>query len=259
MEFSLGYIKSGQQFVVRSFGPESDDLSKVVDLSDFEGQAVDALFLGQNGQEEMRAHESWPKIEASRKFCPVREAKEIGLGAEDFENMSAENARKLWEKVNAPWVLANNLSLLDNLFATLTHMNQFWPNQRSNFFEELWHILKINLGATELTLIYNDLKKAQSENEKNKLIQVRIPGERTPSPTEGGEAEKALVKHYEKDLGQPRFHVIEWDKAKGQLTFCFSIYQGPVLALAKTSNFGPLQNSLLTALIDGLNHDKTIH
>lgn len=259
MQLTLALIKSPQQMLLRHFGPDSsDEKGKIVDIMDLEQLSFDALFIDDNAMEDLAGHDQWENLQSMIKYSPIRQTQELGINLESFEALNYSQARALWEKTSAPWALANNLKLLENLFQYLDHLNQFWPNQRSNFFEELWFVLKSNLGALELSLIYNDLKKAKNENEKNKLIQVCISGERKPNPIEDNEVYNQLFKDYEKHFSD-RLHIIEWNKEKGELVFTFSIYQGPVLAMAKTTHFGPFQKSLLTALIDGLNRDKIVH
>jgi hypothetical protein len=55
-----------------------------------------------------------------------------------------------------------------------------WPNDRTGFFEEFWFTLRSQLGASEMTIIYNDMLKATKEGEKNKLIKVKKTLQKNP-------------------------------------------------------------------------------
>jgi hypothetical protein len=128
-----------------------------------------------------------------------------------------------------------------------------WPNDRSGFFEELWFILKSNLGATNLKLIYNDLIKAKNENEKNKLVKVKIVGERFPEMTSVDEMDDMVLKNYEKDFGNI-FEITDYNKEKGQLVICANIKKSPILIMTNVYQLTRLQKAILTSLFDGLNN-----
>ena len=127
-----------------------------------------------------------------------------------------------------------------------------WPNDRSGFFEELWFILKTNLGASNLKLIYNDMIKSKNEHEKNKLVKVKVQGERYPELVSCDEMDERVLKSYEKDFGNI-FDITDYNKEKGQLVICANIKKSPVLIMANIYQFTRLQKALLSSLFEGLN------
>jgi hypothetical protein len=130
-------------------------------------------------------------------------------------------------------------------------MNKLYPNERTAFFEELWSLLKNNLGATDLKIIYNDIEMAKKESEKNKLIRIKVEGKRNPNPVVGKEMEDKLMKHYENDFVQT-FNVSEYNPHKGELVLTASINNSPVLVMARVNQLTRLQKALLNSLFEGL-------
>ena len=150
------------------------------------------------------------------------------------------------------WILQNNVSLIEEIFKVRNHLLNLWPNDRSGFFEELWFILKTNLGATNLKLIYNDMIKAKTENEKNKLVKIKVVGDRFPGLSSVDEADELVLKSYEKDFGN-NFEITDYNKEKGQLVICASIKKSPVLIMTNVYQLTRLQKAILSSLFEGLN------
>jgi len=251
MNFSLGYIKNDNQFLLRQFGGEERDRGKLMDLEELKDADLNGLIYTENFLTE----ENKPTLFELIRFFPLRKGEEFSLSHEAFEDLDEDNAHKIYEKMSEPWVLANNLSLLEELFTVIKHMKGLYPNERTAFFEELWFILKSNLGATDLKIIYNDIEMAKKESEKNKLVRVRVEGNRNPNPVSGGEMEDKLMKHYETEFTQ-NFKVSEYDPHKGELVLTASINNSPVLVMAKINQLTRLQKALLNSLFEGLqNHN----
>lgn len=247
MNFSLGYIKNDNQFLLRQFGGEERDRGKLMDLDELKEADLNGLIYN----ESFLTEENKPTLFELIRFFPLRKGEEFALSHEAFEDLDEDNAHKIYAKMSEPWVLANNLSLLEELFKVIRHMNRLYPNERTAFFEELWSILKNNLGATDLKIIYNDIEMAKKETEKNKLIRVKVEGKRNPNPVTGGEMEEKLMKHYENDFTQT-FNVSEYDPHKGELVLTASINNSPVLVMARINQLTRLQKALLNSLFEGL-------
>lgn len=147
--------------------------------------------------------------------------------------------------------MGNNISLIDELFKTLEVLHKLWPNDRTAFFEQLWFIVKSNLAAKSLKLIYNDIILGKAENEKNKLIQACVDGKRMPNPTQGGELEAKIMGHYEKSFNQ-HFQISEYDKENGRLVLLARIKGSPVIMMAEVTQFTQLQKAILNSLFEGL-------
>ncbi|MCO4794202.1 MAG: hypothetical protein KC493_10835 [Bacteriovoracaceae bacterium] len=247
MNFSLGYIKNDNQFLLRQFGGKERDRGKIMDLDELKEANLQGLIYN----ESFLTEETRPSLIELTRFFPLRKGEEFSLSHEAFEDLDDDNAQKIFSKMSEPWVLSNNLSLLEELFKVTTHLKNLYPNERTTFFEELWFILKSNLGASELKIVYNDIQLAKKETEKNKLVRGKVEGTRTPVPTPGGEAEDHLMKHYEKDFNQS-FEVSEYDPHKGQLVLTASINNSPLLVMAKVNQLTRLQKALLSTLLEGL-------
>ena len=150
------------------------------------------------------------------------------------------------------WILQNNISLLEEIFKVRNHLLGLWPNDRSGFFEELWFILKSNLGASNLVLYYNDIIKSKNENEKNKLIKVKVKGDRYPDLATCDEMDEHVLKSYEKDFGNI-FDITDYNKEKGHLVICATVKKSPILIMANVYQLSSLQKALISSLFEGLN------
>lgn len=239
MNFSLGYIKNDNQFLLRHFGGESRDRGRLMDLNELKEADIQGLLYS----ESFLTDENKPTLYELIRFFPLRKGEEFLLSADSFEDLDEESAEKIYTKMKEPWILSNNLSLLEELFKVIRHMKGLYPNERTTFFEELWFILKSNLGASELKIIYNDIELAKKDSEKNKLVRGKIEGTRNPVPSPGGELEDQLMNHYEKDFDHV-LEVSEYDPHKGQLVLTATINNSPLLIMAKVTQLTRLQKAL---------------
>jgi hypothetical protein len=249
MNFQLAYIKNSQQIVLKDFGAnQTQSKGKIMDIDELPKLNLQGLFLP---EELLQDTEFLGSINSSTEVNPIRTAEEFGLDLDNFEALTTETASPYFKKVYESWILQNNLSLLEEMTNVYKHLNSLWANERTAFFEELWNIFKRNLGTSELTIIYNDVKKAKKEGEKNKLIQVKVHGKLKANPVEGGDLEKDLMKNYENLFG-PAFEVVEFNKEKGQLVALFTLKKSPVILMANVYGLTRLQKTILKTLIDGL-------
>lgn len=248
MDFSLAYTKNPEQVILKNFETNGNTQSKVLTIEDMKTELVHGLIYDSSIVEE----DFLSLIESEMKFYPIRSNADFQLNKDTFETLNSSDAKKIFDKIRENWILQNNITLIEEIFKTRTHLLGLYPNDRSSFFEELWFILKSNLGATNLRLIYNDLIKAKNENEKNRLVKVKIVGSRYPEPTSVDDMDEQILKHYEKDFGNI-FEITDYNKEKGQLVICATIKKSPVLIMANIHQLTRLQKSVLISLFEGLN------
>lgn len=251
MQFNVGFIKSENQFLLKTFNTEADDQGKILDLAEIKSADIQALFYESNliESEELKS-----ALLEDSKYFPIRSSEEVDVNFDNFEKLDFSSAKTIFSKVHDNWLLQNNVTLVEELFKVINHLNGLWPNDRTTFFEELWFILKSNLGAKSLRIIFNDIQMGKKEHEKNKLIQVKIEGDRVPNPVEGGELEAKIMKNYEKDFHQT-FDVIEYDEQKGQLVMTGTIKKSPVVVMAEVYELNRMQKAIIGSLFEGLSQN----
>lgn len=237
-----------QQAVVRTFKLKETPTSKVIDLAEAKQYNINGYIFA----EDLKGDDFLAGLENEIKFYPIRSHTEFDLSLEGFEKLTYEDAKKIFDKMRENWILQNNISLIEEIFKVRNHLLGLWPNDRSGFFEELWFILKTNLGASNLKLIYNDMIKSKQEHEKNKLVKVKVQGDRYPELVSCDEMDEHVLKSYEKDFGNI-FDITDYNKEKGQLVICANIKKSPVLIMANVYQLTRLQKSLLSSLFEGLN------
>lgn len=249
MDFNLLFTKNLQQGILRTFKRYENPSSKIIEINEAKTMPLQGLIFS----DELKNDDFLTGLESELKFYPIRSSSEFSLNADVFEKMSYDDARIVFDKMRENWILQNNISMIEEMFKVRNHLLSLWPNDRAGFFEELWFILKTNLGASNIKLIYNDLIKAKNENEKNKLVKVKIIGERFPEMTSVDEMDEVVLKSYEKDFGNT-FDITDFNKEKGQLVICGTIKKSPVLIMANVYQLTRLQKAIISSLFDGLNH-----
>jgi hypothetical protein len=248
MDFNLLFTKNLQQGIVRSFKHNEAPTSKVIDINEAKALALQGFIFS----EDLKNDDFLVGLENELKFYPIRSNTEFGLTADAFEKLNYVEGKAIFDKMRENWILQNNISLIEEIFKVRNHLLGLWPNDRSGFFEELWFILKTNLGASNMKLIYNDMIKAKNENEKNKLIKVKIVGERFPEMTSVDEMDEMVLKSYEKDFGGI-FNITDYNKEKGQLVICASIKKSPILIMTNIYQLTRLQKAIISSIFEGLN------
>ena len=249
MPFCFGHIKSAEQFLFRNF---SEQTSQILNLSELKNNNLQVLFYSQKTATE----EVMSILNEEHRFTPVKALEEINLTGDEVCQLTASQAKEHFLPIQEAWLIQNNLILLQELFPTLNHLRRLWPNDRGSFFEELWYILRSNLGPKSLQLIFNDVKKTEKQNDKGRLVRVRISGSRLPEPLTGTSLEDKLLQHYEKDFNS-HFEIIEYNKDNGEMVITATINKSPILIIAEIYQFTTLQKVLLGALFDGLNFIAT--
>jgi hypothetical protein len=247
MQFSLGYLKNDKQILIRNFGKDQLDKGRILDLEEIKNEHLQGFIYN----ESQISEENRSVLSEQMKFFPVRNGEDLNLSLEQFEDIGTETAQDLFSKINDSWLLSNNIGLLEELFKVVAHLKSLWPNDRTTFFEELWFVVKSNIGASSLKIIYNDIQMSKKEHEKNKLVRGVVNGEKNPIPTPATEPEEALMNHYEKDF-QNVFEITEYDPHKGEIIITSTINNSPILLMAKINRLSRMQKALLGTLFEGL-------
>src|SRR5690606_6425631 len=114
-------------------------------------------------------------LEEEKKYYPIVEAQTVGVDLEAFESLQSTDFLNLYTKIQTRWVLNNNIQTIEQIYGTINYMRELWINDRGSFFEELWFMIKTNLGTSSLTIVFNDLKEAMNkEKDKPSLIHSMV-------------------------------------------------------------------------------------
>ena len=249
MNLSIAFVKNENQVMYHDYSGSNDSTrAQIFDIEELENKETDTIFVP---TELLDNEQIIEKISKESKFTAVKPISSDELNIDSFETLSAEQAALLSRKVTATWVLQNNLTLLENLFENINHLKGLWPNDRTDFFEELWYLLKNNLGSKNLKLAYNHMQKAKKDTEKNQLIRVVIEGKKLPNPTENKELGDALFKNYQGQFVQ-NFDLHSYDEETGKSVILSSINNSPIIIMAEMYAPTKLQKALLKSLFDGL-------
>lgn len=260
MKFTIAAHKSENFFFIYNFDKNIQSATQsTIQVTDLADQQIHAVILSRkNSSQELLNF-----FVEQKNYVPISFFEDLNIDPNSFGSGTSNNffpqldydyGRKLINKLYDQWILHNNIELLDNLFDILNHLKKLWPNDRTAFFEELWYILRKNLGTINLTLIYNDIKKATKSGEKNQLIQTKVEGKLIPNPVPGGELEEKLIKHYEKELISYLFNFCELNLEDGKFVVTANIHKGPILMMGQLFTITKFQKILLSTLFKGLQH-----
>lgn len=241
----IALIKSSNQFELVKIEPHKNHGGKNYDMAEIKEKHPQLILFASADHDS----EIMGLLAEEYRFIPVRPMEDFSVTLENVGQIDYAHARNIVTKSRESWVIQNNLQLLENLFPTLEHLKQLMPNDRASFMEELWFILRNNLGSEDLVMIYNSLRKA--ENEKNKLVQSRVAGDRYPETYDGEEFEKKVMEHYQ-GLFEEQFSIREYSEEKEQLVATISLKGSPLILMAKIGELSRLQQALIKSLFDGL-------
>lgn len=248
MDFSLAFIKNSQQFMLQNYSDSSETTkSQHLDLAELKNKSVQAIFIPQTMTSDEEVTEL---LSRESLYSPLKSVETTSLNENDFDNLAKEEAKNIFIKTHNSWVLQNNISLLKNLIPTTNHLKSMWESDRTAFFEELWHLLKRNLGAKSIRIAYNHMIKAQKEGEKNKLIRVVVEGDKKPEPIENKELGEKLFSNYEGHFSTP-FTCHDIDDPQHSVMLA-SINESPVIVMSEAYEINPVQIALLHAFFDAL-------
>ncbi|MFG1499904.1 hypothetical protein ABMA70_06800 [Halobacteriovorax sp. XZX-3] len=246
MQRQIGFIKNQNQIIIRDLN--SNTKSKIADVAEVSEEKFDCIFYSPELLEEEVVHNFLKK---ESKYTPLHEGNNFFESSEQFEAESNDKLKQVFDKISSNWILQNNIVLLEELFEVVDHLKALWPNDRTAFFEELWHIFKINLGANNLKLIYNDIEDVSKNSDKKALVHITIDGDKKPNPVKGKEFEAKLMKHFEEEFVNA-FQIVEYSEEKGELTICGNILKSPFIIMANIGQITKLQESVLATLIKAL-------
>ncbi|MEC7277208.1 MAG: hypothetical protein VXV96_12890 [Bdellovibrionota bacterium] len=248
MELSIAYVKNESQVLYQQYSEDSVGKPQIFELEDLDSKDLHGIILP---KELLESDELKEKLSKTQRYAPIKTIASEQMSVDQFDSLGKEEALELTKNIYTSWTIRNNLNLVENMFANLEHLKGLFPNDRTAFFEELWHTLRSNLGATTLTLAYNHLKKAEKENEKNQLIRVVVEGTSKPNPSENKELGEALFKNYEGKFAKP-FEVYSWNRETGQAVFLVMVKESPAIIMANLFDLTPLQRAALNCLFEGL-------
>lgn len=250
MSILIGYIVSENQINIKEIDTESQSVSsKIVDSIELKDYSFNLLLTAD--EDDLSVLEK--TFEQEEKFYPIVSANQLGLDKETYEDLNYNELIDTYSKVNARWIINNNIKTIEQSYSLITYLKDLYINDRDNFFEELWFLLKTNLAANDLKIIFHDLKGATSnqKGDRPQLIYSFIGGSKIPNIQPATEQEEMLMKEYQNEFGEV-FNITEFNSAKGHLVASAKIDLSPILIMAKLNTFNQLQQSILIALFSGL-------
>lgn len=240
MKLSCAFIVNNKQVDHKIFDIQERSLdSSIQDIQSLETEFNNIII----GDEEFLT--SLPSLEKKLQRTAFFTYQQLGVPSDLAEHINSGLFEELIPKTLRNWTLANNLALLENYSATISHLKNLWVNERDQFFEELWSLLKTNLIAENITIIFRDLKK-----EKEELCYTAVTGTQSPEFLSKPEYE-TIMKSYESDFTSA-FSITEYNRDRNQLVCTTKINQSSVLIMGDVLELGPLQQSLLKGLFNGL-------
>ena len=254
MQLSLGFIRSNSQILIKQLDCEQNKLNDLlIDATDLADHSLQGLFISETEHFEQLLG----ILEKEKKFYPILDGQAQGVTYSLFEEMPAFQFKQLAEKVVSQWKSHHNFQSLEELFSFTTHMRVLWHKDRISFLEELWFYLKNNLGAVDLSIVFNDVIQAEAKNDdgqkeqKPKLTQSLLSGSKKANFVTGGGKEQLLMDRY-LDKWNEQFEVTEWDTNKGRFVATVMIDKSPLIMMAHLTGLTQFQRSLLMGLFKGL-------
>lgn len=254
MIISLGFVRSSSQVLIKELNWVQNTLdSKIIDVTDLTDQNLQGLFIQDN--EHFSSLVSI--LEKEKAHYPILDAKDEDLNFSTFENLPAQQFRDLYLKVLNRWTLHQNLSSVENIWKLTNHFRDLWKKDRISYFEELWYWMKRNLGAVDLTIIFNDVTTSEEKDENNekkerpKLTQALLSGTKKANFQQGSGKEKELMQTY-LDKFHDVFEVTEYSSSKGQFVATAQIDRSPIIFMSRTAQLNQLQRTVLASLFNGM-------
>ena len=254
MIISLGFVRSGSQVLIKELNWTQNSVdSKIIDVTDLADQNLQGLYVDSNDQFNSLVN----ILEKEKAHYPILDAKEENLVLSSFESMQAQQVRELYLKILNRWTLHQNLHSVENNWNMTNHFRELWKKDRLSFFEELWYWMKRNLGATDFSIIFNDVISTEEKDENNekkerpKLTQALLSGSKKAHFVSGTAKEKELMQTY-LDKFHDVFEVTEFNGSKGQFVATAQIERSPLIFMARTCQLNQLQRTVLAGLFNGL-------
>ena len=254
MIISIGFVRSASQVLIKELDWAQNSLdSRLIDVTDLPDFNLQALFIHDNEHFNSMVG----LLEKEKAFYPILDAKDESLEYTAFENLPAQAFKDLYLKVLNRWTMHQNFNSLENIWSITNHLRDLWKKDRLSYFEEMFYWIKRNIGAVDLTIIFNDVIKSEEKDENNekkerpKLVQSLLSGTKKGNFHQGGTKEKELMQSY-LDKFHDVFEITEFQATKGQFVATAQIERSPMIFMARVPQLNQLQRSLLTALFNGL-------
>ena len=254
MIISIGFVRSASQVLIKELDWTQNSLdSRLIDVTDLPDFNLQALFIHDNEHFNSMVG----LLEKEKAFYPILDAKDESLEYTAFENLPAQAFKDLYLKVLNRWTMHQNFNSLENIWSITNHFRDLWKKDRLSYFEEMFYWIKRNIGAVDLTIIFNDVIKSEEKDENNekkerpKLVQSLLSGTKKGNFHQGGTKEKELMQSY-LDKFHDVFEITEFQATKGQFVATAQIERSPMIFMARVPQLNQLQRSLLTALFNGL-------
>lgn len=254
MIISLGFVRSGSQVLIKELNWAQNSLdSKIIDVTDLPDQNLQALFIDDN--EHFSSLVSI--LEKEKAHYPILDARDESLSISAFESLPAQQFKDLYMKILNRWTLHQNFTSIESMWKLTNHFRDLWKKDRLSFFEELWYWMKRNLGAADLSIVFNDVVSTEEKDENNekrerpKLTQALLTGAKKANFNPGSAKEKELMQTY-LDKFHDVFEVTEFNPQKGQFVATAQIERSPIIFMARTAQLNQLQRTVLASLFNGL-------
>ena len=254
MIISIGFVRSASQVLIKELDWAQNSLdSRLIDVTDLPDFNLQALFIHDNEHFNSMVG----LLEKEKAFYPILDAKDESLEYTAFENLPAQAFKDLYLKVLNRWTMHQNFNSLENIWSITNHFRDLWKKDRLSYFEEMFYWIKRNIGAVDLTIIFNDVIKSEEKDENNekkerpKLVQSLLSGTKKGNFHQGGTKEKELMQSY-LDKFHDVFEITEFQATKGQFVATAQIERSLMIFMARVPQLNQLQRSLLTALFNGL-------
>lgn len=248
MNFSLGLVKSKSQISVLNFNRKEQAVScKTIDIVDFEQENFQILFYDPSLEND----EVLNYLKKQQQYYPIINAGMIDLTVDRFQNLDFTEGFSLTKNFLSKWLLKTNLSTLSEIFELTSHLKTLWKGDRYAFFHELSYLLRNNLAAPEMKIIFHDVIEKKDEHDKDKLIFSALSGGIRPEIKALSNPEQAIYQKYEKQC-QDAFSVAECFPEKGDLLLLSMIDKSPIVMMVKFFEFNPLQQTLLATIMKEL-------
>jgi len=254
MIISLGFIRSSSQVLIKELNWQQNSVeTKIIDVTDLPDQNLQALFIHDN--EHFSSLVSI--LEKEKAFYPILDSQDENLTLSSFENLPAQQFKDLYLKVLNRWTMAQNFNSIENSWKITNHFRELWKKDRISFFEEFWYWMKRNLGASDLTILFNDVISTEEKDENNekkerpKLTQALLSGTKKANFQQGSAKEKELMQTY-LDKFHDVFEVTEFNPTKGQFVATAQVERSPIIFMARTPQLNQLQRTLLASIFNGL-------
>ena len=254
MIISLGFVRSSSQVLIKELDWHQNTLiTKIIDVTDLPDQNLQALLI----QDTDHFSSLINLLEKEKVYYPILDAKDEDISITSFENMPSLQFKDAYLKISNRWTMHQNFNSIEHIWKITNHFRDLWTKDRLTFFEELWYWMKRNLGAVDLTILFNDVVSSEEKDENNekkerpKLIQTLLSGTKKANFQQGTPKEKELMQSY-LDKFHDVFEITEFNGNKGQFVATAQIERSPIIFMARTSQLNQLQRTLLSALFNGL-------